>query len=94
MNQQTPVGVTYVIIAILGTLSFMCIGTMCACAVFDISIQESLMTALISLGSSLSGAVAAMLSNTRSHHPGSSQTETSTTSSSSGQPIAKPPASV
>lgn len=88
MNQQTPPGVTYLVISILGILAALCIGTMCACALLDIDIQESLMTALISLSGTLAGAIGTLLSNTRSNNPGASiQTET-TTSTSSSQAIA------
>lgn len=69
MNQQTPPGVTYLVISILGALALLIIGSMCYCAVMNIDIQESLMTAMISLSGSLTGAVGAILVSTKHSSP-------------------------
>lgn len=88
MNQQTPVGVTYLVISILGTLAMLIIGSMCYCAVVGVDIQESLMTAMISLSGSLTGAVGAILVSTKHNSPSDPvRTEITNTTSTSTNPI-------
>lgn len=62
---RTHTSVIFLVIALLGIMAVICIGSLCYCAIAGVQVQESLLTALIGLAGSLSGAIGATLVNTR-----------------------------
>lgn len=65
---STPASIVRFIVQSIALLALICVGSLCVCAVSGIWIDGEIRGALISLTSSLVGALTAMLVNTRSTH--------------------------
>lgn len=62
---RTHTSIIFLVIALLGILSIITLGTLSYCAITGAQIQESLLTALIGIGGGLVGSLSSLLVNTR-----------------------------